>query len=285
MNKRYIDNKKENRVDFILRNYGISIVVMAVIMLLPPVAISILYFFDIYSQHINIEINLLVSILTTLFMIYNVKRYRYLLNTIEFQNAIFANALNHNTEFCLILHKDEGVIYADARFYERFKDHIIDDDITLGKILEIGDVSEEDKKVLYHALKNNSSVQVCISLNKKNRVSNFLLLFEPIPDNPQIAINSNKILNLSLVPIARPDGYFVLKATQINKEQVYEELIEKHSIGTYIANAKGVILSVNKRFLDIFELKKLEKGSSISDFISQSKYNNTTTDNEILFLL
>ncbi len=282
MNKRYIDNKKENRVDFILRNYGMSIVVMAVIMLLPPVAISILYFFDIYSQHINIEINLLVSILTTLFMIYNVKRYRYLLNTIEFQNAIFANALNHNTEFCLILHKDEGIIYADARFYERIKDHI-DDDITLGKILEIGDVSEADKKVLYHALKNNSSVQVCISLNKKNRVSNFLLLFEPIPDNPQIAINSNKILNLSLVPIARPDGYFVLKATQINKEQIYEELIEKHSIGTYIANAKGVILSVNKRFLDIFELKKLEKGSSISDFISQSKYNNTTTDNEILF--
>ncbi len=188
-----------------------SIVVMAVIMLLPPVAISILYFFDIYSQHINIEINLLVSILTTLFMMYNVKRYRYLLNTIEFQNAIFANALNHNTEFCLILHKDEGIIYADARFYERFKDHI-DDDITLDKILEIGDVSEADKKVLYHALKNNSSVQVCISLNKKNRVSNFLLLFEPIPDNPQIAINSNKILNLSLVPIARPDGYFVLKS-------------------------------------------------------------------------
>ncbi len=258
MNKRYIDNKKENRVDFILRNYGMSIVVMAVIMLLPPVAISILYFFDIYSQHINIEINLLVSILTTLFMMYNVKRYRYLLNTIEFQNAIFANALNHNTEFCLILHKDEGIIYADARFYERFKDHI-DDDITLDKILEIGDVSEADKKVLYHALKNNSSVQVCISLNKKNRVSNFLLLFEPIPDNPQIAINSNKILNLSLVPIARPDGYFVLKATQINKEQIYEELIEKHSIGTYIANAKGVILSVNKRFLDIFELKNWKK--------------------------
>lgn len=85
-------------------------------------------------------------------MMYNVKRYRYLLNTIEFQNAIFANALNHNTEFCLILHKDEGIIYADARFYERFKDHI-DDDITLDKILEIGDVSEADKKVLYHALK------------------------------------------------------------------------------------------------------------------------------------
>ncbi len=85
------------------------------------------------------------------------------------------------------------------------------------------------------------------------------MLFEPIPDNPQIAINSNKILNLSLVPIARPDGYFVLKATQINKEQIYEELIEKHSIGTYIANAKGVILSVNKRFLDIFELKNWKK--------------------------
>ena len=30
--------------------------------------------------------------------------------------------MNHNTEFCLILHRDEGIFYADARFYERFKD-------------------------------------------------------------------------------------------------------------------------------------------------------------------
>ncbi|APR98025.1 ATP-binding protein [Wolbachia endosymbiont of Folsomia candida] len=279
MSKRYIDSKKENRVDFILRNYGMSIAVMAIIMFLPPIVISALYFFDIYDQHTNIEINLLVSILMTLFIIYNIKRYRYLLNSIEFQNAIFANALNHNTEFCLILHKDEGIVYADARFYERFKDNI-DDDVTLGKILEAGGVSEKDKKALYNALKNNSSVQICIALSKKNRVSHFLLLFEPIPDNPQIA---TKILNLSLAPVARPHGYFVLKATQMNKEQVYEELIEKHRIGTYIANAKGVILSVNERFLDIFELKKFEKGSSINDFISQSKYNNTTNDNEILF--
>ncbi len=282
MSKRYIDNKKENRVDFILRNYGMSIIVMAVIMFLPPIAISVLYFSNVYSQHVNIEINLLISILMTLFVVYNIKRYKYLLNIIEFQNAIFANALNHNTEFCLILHKDEGIIYADARFYERFKDHI-NDDVTLDKILEAGDVSEKDRKSLYHALRNNTSVKVCISLSKKSRISNFLLLSEPIPDNPQIAINSNKTLNLSLAPIARPNGYFVLKATQVNKEQVYEELIEKHNIATYVANTKGGILSVNKRFLDMFELKKLEKGSSINDFISQSKYDDTITKNEIMF--
>ncbi|KLT23332.1 membrane associated signal transduction histidine kinase and receiver domain [Wolbachia endosymbiont of Armadillidium vulgare str. wVulC] len=282
MSKRYIDNEKENRVDFILRNYGMSIIVIAAIMLLPPIAISVLYFSNVYSQHVNIEINLLISTLMALFVVYNIKRYKYLLNIIEFQNAIFANALNHNTEFCLILYKDEGIFYADARFYERFKDHV-DDDVTLDKILEAGDVSEKDRKSLYHALKNNTSVKVCISLSKKNRISNFLLLSEPIPDNPQIAINSNKILNLSLSPIARPDGYFVLKATQVNKEQVYEELIEKHNIATYVANTKGVILSVNKRFLDVFELKKLEKGSSINDFISQSKYDDTITENEIMF--
>lgn len=76
---------------------------------------------------------------------------------------------------------------------------------------------------------------------------------------PQVAIGSNKILNLSLAPIARPHGYFVLKATQMNKEQVYEELIEKHNVGTYIANTKREILSINKRYLDLFELKNLRK--------------------------
>ncbi|WP_168464459.1 ATP-binding protein [Wolbachia endosymbiont of Ctenocephalides felis wCfeT] len=280
MSKRYVDSKKENRIDFILRNYGMSIIMMVAIMLLPPVIISILYSFDIHDPHTNIEINLLVTTLMTLFIIYNIKRYRYLLNTIEFQNAIFANALNHNTEFCLILHKDEGIIYADARFYERFKDHI-DDEVTLSKILAAGEVSEKDKKALYVALKNNSSVQMRISLNKKNMTSDFLLLCEPVPDNPQITTSN---FNLSLAPIARPHGYFVLKATQINKEQVYEELVEKHNIGTYIANTKGGIISANKSFLDIFELKRIEKSSSINDFISQSKYNDTEAGSETLFV-
>ncbi|QKX01699.1 response regulator [Wolbachia endosymbiont of Cruorifilaria tuberocauda] len=282
MSKRYIDSKKENRVDFILRNHGMSLKISAVIMILPSIIISALYFLDTYDCSINIEINMLVSIFTTFFMIYNAKRYRHLLSITEFQNAIFASALNHNTEFCLILHKDDGVIYADARFYERFKEYI-DNDITLSKILEVGNLSEKDKKALYHALKNNSSVQLRIALGKKNRTSNFLLLFDPIPDNHQVALDNNKVLNLSLAPIARPHGYFVLKAIQMNKEQVYEELIEKHNIGTYIANAKGVILSVNRRFLDMFELRKFEKGSSINDFMFQSNYSNTATGNEISF--
>ncbi|WCR54112.1 MAG: Sensor kinase CckA [Wolbachia endosymbiont of Ctenocephalides orientis wCori] len=283
MSKRYVDSNKENRVDFILRNYGMSIFIMALIVLSPTIMISALYFFEIYDQHTNIEINLLAGTIVTAFIVYNTKRYRYLLNNIEFQNAIFANALNHNTEFCLILHREYGIIYADARFYTRFKDYI-DDDITLDKILEAGDASAKDKKSLYHALKTNSSVKIPIALSKKNRISSFLLLLDPIPDNSQVATSNNKILNLSLAPIARPHGYFVLKATQVNKEQIYEELIDKHNIGTYIANAKGIILSVNQRFLDIFEMQKLEKGSSINDLMSHSKYSDITSDNEILFV-
>lgn len=282
MSRRYIDIKKENRVDFILRNYGMSIITIVIMIFLPSILISTLYFFDLYDKHINIAINIFVDVLIILFVVHNVRYYRSLINRIEFQNAIFANALNHNTEFCLILDKSGDITYADARFYERFKDDI-NDSISLSKILAVGNVSEKDKKSFHHALKNNSSVQVSITLNKKNKVFKFLLLFDPIPNNPQISVNNNKILNLSLSPTARPHGYFVLKATRMNKEQVYEELIENHEIGTYVANFKGVILSSNKSFLDMFELKKLEKGSSINDFTSQLKYNASITNNEILF--
>ncbi|WP_410543543.1 hypothetical protein [Wolbachia endosymbiont of Atemnus politus] len=50
MSKRYIGSKKENRVDFILRSHGMSIIFMAVIMLLHPIIISALYFFDMYDH-------------------------------------------------------------------------------------------------------------------------------------------------------------------------------------------------------------------------------------------
>ncbi|OEY87200.1 hybrid sensor histidine kinase/response regulator [Wolbachia pipientis] len=282
MSKRYTDNKKENRVDFIFRDYGMPSIIAATIIFLPVIIISILYFCGIYDPHINIEINLLISIMIALFVVYNIKHYRYMLNAIEFQNAIFANALNHNTEFCVILHKSEDVVYADARFYERFRDHI-DSEISLSKILEVVNVLENERQAFYHAFKNNTSIYTYVSLSKKNRISSFLLSCEPVLDNPQISINESKILNLSLVPIARPRGYFVLKATKINKEQVYEELIEKHNIGTYIANTKGIILSTNKRFLDIFELTKLEKGNSMNDFISKFESGDIENRNDILF--
>ncbi len=271
MNKRYVDNSgKENRIDFVFRDYGTSVLVTLVLMSIPLVLISILYFSDIYSRHFNIEINVLIIIVTTAFFIFRIKVYKDVINKVEFQNAVFANALNHNTEFCLIIHKNGNVIYADARFYERFKTY--GQNIDLSSILTMGGVVEREQKAFYKALRNNSSIQTYFSFYKNNKTSNFLLTLDPVSTNPEVATDKcHEIYNLSFAPIARPQEYFVLKATKISKEQLYERLMEAHDIGVYWLNPNGIVIYANKSFLRMFELENLKKDTLFTDFIAKVK--------------
>ncbi|WP_339045185.1 ATP-binding protein [Candidatus Mesenet endosymbiont of Agriotes lineatus] len=282
MNKRYIDNNsKENRVDFVFRDYGMSIVVILTLMSIPIILISMLYLFDVYSRHFSIEINVLIIIITTAFLIFKIKLYKDVINKVEFQNAVFANALNHNTEFCLIVHKSGSVIYADARFYERFKAY--DQNISLSNVLTMGGVVGREQKAFYKALKNNSSIQTYFSFYKNNKTSNFLLTLSPISTNPEIAIDEcHKVYNLSFIPIARPQEYFVLKATKISKEQLYEKLMEAHYIGIYWLNPNGVVVYANKSFLRMFELESLKKDTLFIDFIAKVKDKEQTKNGEII---
>ncbi|WP_333023222.1 response regulator [Wolbachia endosymbiont of Pentidionis agamae] len=280
MRRRYIDSKKENRVDFVFRNYGLSAPVATIIIFLPSILISVLYFFSVYNQYINIEINLFASALVTIFIIYRTKYDKHLINSIEFQNAIFANALNHDTEFCLIIYKDKSIIYSDARFYERFKNNLQNN--TLSGILSVSNVTDEDKKIFYNALSTNSSAHAYISFNVGvHKSRNFPTHISSNDIN--VVIDGNKTYNLFLSPIARPQGYFVLKALRITKEQVYKTLIENHNIGTYVTNTKKMILSVNQAFLEMFELEKIQKGSLLTDFTLKNQINDSSKS-EALFI-
>ncbi len=270
MSKRYVDNSnKENRVDFVFRKHGMSVAIILALMSIPLILITALYLFDIYNRHINIEINALIVTVVTIFLIFKIRYFKRLVNRVEFQNAIFANALNHNTEFCLIVYKDGRIIYADARFYERFKDY--KQDINLDNILETGGIVDQKKKVFYKALKNNSSIQTYFSICEKGKTSNFLLSLNPVPVNQEIALDNSKTYNLSFVPIARPQGYFVLKATRPSKEQLYEKLMETHNVGVYWLNSNGIIMSANQSFLTMLELENFKKDTLFTDFIAKVK--------------
>lgn len=282
MSKRYVDNNsKGNRVDFIFRNYGVSTVVILILMSIPLILILTLYLFDTYSRHFNIEINALIIIITTAFLIFKIKLYKDLISKIEFQNMIFANALNHNTEFCLIVHKSGNIVYADARFYERFK--ACNQNIDLSDVLTMGGIVGQKQKAFYKALRNNSSIQTYFSLHRNERTSNFLLALDPISTNSEVTADSHsEAYNLLFAPIARPQGYFVLKATKVNKEQLYEELMEAHNIGIYWLNSNGVIVYSNKSFFRIFELESLKKDTLFTDFIAKVKDREQTKNGEII---
>ncbi|QGR02407.1 response regulator [Ehrlichia ruminantium] len=283
MKKRHTDNTIHNKVDFVVRRYGLSVAKLSIFLIIPLLFILSLYIFNIYDSYINIIINCIFTSISILAISIQLKQYLRIIASIEYQNMIFANALNHNTEFCLIIKNDGSIVYADARFYDRF---IKNQNKTLDllSILRLGNISDQEIESFTNALKNKSSIHTYFSLNTKNKTSNFTLILDPIVENPEIEINCTKITNLFFTPIARPQEYFVLKAVKISKEQVYERLIQKHCVGAYLLNSRGVILHGNNSFLKMLELDFIENGATFANFLTKSDNKDKIVDSNIVNL-
>ncbi|QXK92353.1 response regulator [Neoehrlichia mikurensis] len=278
MDKRYIDNV-QNKVDFVTRDYGISITRIVILLIFPLLFISSLHLLDIDNKFINIFIHFTISGIAIVLIFKKLSCYLNIIASIEYQNMIFANALNHNTEFCLIIKDDGVVIYSDARFNTRFKNYPQKDKLNVFSILKLCNISDQEIKNFQNALANKSSVQTYFSINKQNSILNFSLILDPIINNPQIDINTNYTFSLSLNPLSRTQEYFVLKAIKVTKEQVYERLIQRHCIGSYVLNSSGVILSTNEIFLKMFELDYLKKGMLFTDLLAKNYlYNNNNNE-------
>ena len=283
MKKRHTDNTQDNKVDFVIRRYGLSVYKMSIFLIAPLLCISGLYIFNIYDSYINVIINCIFTSISILAISIQLKQYLHIIASVEYQNMIFANALNHNTEFCLIIKNDGKIIYADARFYNRFIKNQ-EKKLNLSDILKLGNISDEEIEAFQNALKNKLSINTHFSLNTKNKISNFTLILDPVIENPELEIDCIKSANLFFAPLARPQQYFVLKAVKITKEQVYERLIQKHCVGAYLLNHRGVILSTNDTFLKMFELNFIENGATFANFVVKEYNKEKITDDNVVTL-
>ncbi|AAV86528.1 response regulator [Anaplasma marginale] len=281
MKKRYTDNEQNNKVDFVERDYGISKIKAATVVILPLLCVFSIYLFGIENGYVSMVFNCLFTSATVLVILQKLNRYPKIIATIEYQNMIFANALNHDTEFCLILKSNGNVVYSDARFNARFK-NLGRRPLNLFSILKLGNLSEDEIARFLGALKNKSPVRTYFSVSKKNSVSNFSLILDPIADNPQVDVEQEATFRLLLNPLSRPQDYFVLKAMKITKEEVHERLLHRHKVGSYLLNQEGVIISANENFLRIFELEAIKRHTLFSDFLSKNQ--SDAAEDEAVFI-
>ncbi|ASI47604.1 MAG: response regulator [Anaplasma ovis] len=281
MKKRYTDNEQNNKVDFVERDYGISKIKAATVVILPLLCVFSIYLFGIENGYVSMVFNCLFTSATVLVILQKLNRYPKIIATIEYQNMIFANALNHDTEFCLILKSNGNVVYSDARFNARFK-NLGRRPLNLFSILKLGNLSEDEIARFLGALKDKSPVRTYFSVGKKNSVSNFSLILDPIADNPQVDVEQEATFRLLLNPLSRPQDYFVLKAMKITKEEVHERLLHRHKVGSYLLNQDGVIISANENFLRIFELEAIKRNTLFSDFLSKNQ--SDAAEDEAVFI-
>ncbi|WP_169193156.1 hybrid sensor histidine kinase/response regulator [Anaplasma platys] len=271
MHKRYTDSEQNHKVDFVVRDYGITKTKGAVVVVFPLLCILSIYLFGTENGYVSMVFNCLLTSTAVLVLLQRLKCYQKVIASIEYQNMIFANALNHDTEFCLILNGAGNVVYSDARFNTRFQNFTQSGNLNLHSVLKLGNLNDKEISRFLDALKNKSPVRTYCSVSKKNTVSNFSLILDPIVNNPQIDINTEATFSLFLNPLSRPQDYFVLKAVKITKEDVHEKLLNRHNVGSYILNKDGVIISANANFLKIFELDTIKRHTLFSDFLSKNQ--------------
>ncbi|KDB55931.1 histidine kinase [Anaplasma phagocytophilum str. MRK] len=282
MHKRYTDSEQNHKVDFMIRDYGITKIKAAIVVILPLLCIFSIYLFGIENGYVSMVFNCLFTSAIVLVLLQKLSRYPKVIAAIEYQNMIFANALNHDTEFCLILNGQGNVVYSDARFNTRFQNFTQNGNLNLYNVLKLGNLSDKEISRFLGALKNKSPVRTYCSVSKKNTVSNFSLILDPIVNNPQVDINTEATFSLFLSPLSRPQDYFVLKAVKITKEDVHEKLLNRHNVGSYLLSQDGVIISANATFLKIFELDTLKRHTLLSDFLSKNQSDSET--DEVVFL-
>jgi hypothetical protein len=86
------------------------------------------------------------------YVVYTVQRCRDLVLATEFQNALFSSALGHSNEICLIIKNDSTVAYIDKTLQGMLPDFYKEPRRDIDVLLEQGQVSKEDRKVILSAI-------------------------------------------------------------------------------------------------------------------------------------
>lgn len=257
--------------DFVPRSYSRPVRQFVVIYLIAIIAIfAVSQFRDVLGG--DFVSNLLVTFIIVgiaLFTIFNRQQHNDLIMATEFENMLFAAAASLGSNFCMFLKSDGTIVYSNDGTRELFPRVAYDESRALDQLLDDGNVSQTDRTRIYSALTSGEKET---------------LIF-PITD----ADNNRIDFILTIEPIKRPRGYFVLRGRRYypdrkNTVKLPDELratsIDKiHTVlntiaeGVYTTNKHGTIEYMNDQLLNHLGYKRTiitEKKTTLTSLIYEA---------------
>jgi len=116
------------------------------------------------------------------------------INIAEFQNAIFASAVQIDTNFCMVMYKDGSIVYINQGFQDMFPAFMQTDSRTVYGLFKAENFPSHIQTQILHALEKNIHTELLL----------------PLSD-----IHGN-IVNIAVKidAINRPFGYFIMRGKQ-----------------------------------------------------------------------
>lgn len=253
MYSRFIDKKHiiEKESGFIKRTHGLSFYWLIIICttIAGLISLPILFLCPAPHNYILIAITFLLFTGLTYFLCWVMKKDRHIMHLLELQNALFAGAARLATEFCIILKYDGSVVYVDPQYNSKFfhlKNQGMDD---FNALCESGNLTHYAKRSLLTALSEGRSDHIEFTIPTSSSLNqSFALSIDPIGIYQQ---ELSKKVSLAIQPIARPSGYFFLRAKKITVEEEYHECLNLFNLGYISIDENNQFLAVNKIFEDI----------------------------------
>lgn len=153
----------------------------------------------------------------------------------EFQNAILSSALSADDEFGLIIKNDSSVVYVTPSLLSLIPEFRLETRRSVDSFIEHAHVPKEQRKIIFSAIENGSKEKIIFDVVDSSMVTRRLVM--------------------SLQPLARPQGFVLLKG---------REFVEKRGGGENLSDSGGRSLFSKANF-DLFA--RVVEASDITSYI------------------
>lgn len=231
---RYSDALKRNKrsTDFVSRTHNPSLLKLIALFFLALAAGIVITGLLLPPLYFVVVMTVVMGGLGT-YVIVELQRSRDLVVAAEFQNAMFASALGHNSRFTLIIKKEGAIVYMDNGLQKLYPDIMKERQFSLANLLKMAKVGNTEREKI---------------LDVVQRANPDRLLFDMRAQDGRIYP-----VMLTLQPISRPSGFLLLRAVDYAEDradaavrptsvQMSNPLLSKSSIGMFahIINRMGM---------------------------------------------
>lgn len=170
------------------------------------------------------------------YVVYRKQQSLDLVMATEYQNMLYAQALSLGSIFCIIVHRDGSIVYANSGVSEIFPNMTQNNSEGLNGIMERSGISKIDRDRIMHAIYNSSPEQVVLPMAKHDQVRTFVF---------------------NLEPLNRPSGYTLIRGRSYQEQRAGKQLLpdmlrstspdklntmlERATVGLYVTDVYGRI--------------------------------------------
>jgi two-component system, cell cycle sensor histidine kinase and response regulator CckA len=212
------------------------------------------------------------------YMIVLLQRSRDLVMTTEFQNALFASALDYNRTFCLIIKYDGNIVYMDRSFQNLFPNFMNDGHLSLTNLFNHAKTDPAEALKIFDTIERQMGDKVVCNMTASDgKIYKLVISIEPIPrPSGFIMLHAREYIEKRNGPTHSPSHSS--EHTLLSKSNValFSSIMDMMECGLYVVDLDGKLIYANstlEQWLDYKDHEMVTNKISLRDIAAKEQPN------------